>query len=259
MTARTRFTLCPVLVIATGFLATPARASVAVYDFESLNSAALAGQDNWTGSAASSVVAGTAPDTTLVAAGGAETDRVNDGAFGYAFTSSGSAAVYVDFLAGDTPESDFWLGRVSQAGADAHNLAFDLDIQGNTIHVYRDYVFVSLVNSPLPAEMQDTWVTLAAMIDFSANSNNGSLDLFVKKQGDPDANYQAVVTGLDMGLQSLTLADVRDPANWDGISISLSNNAVSQLDNIVIAVPEPASLVLLALGALSLVRRRTMK
>jgi hypothetical protein len=79
------------------------------------------------------------------------------------------------------------------------------------------------------------WVRSRLVMDLTANSGQGSGDLYYQNLSNGDVSFQPVagLQGINLGLDS-GASDARNPALWDGMWLHMEG-ATNQLDNVVLS------------------------
>lgn len=245
--------------------------AISVYTFESLTTPGdLPPQDNWSdassGGAFIDVTAGAGSNTSTVAVspGGGlsihQARRQNDGAFSIPnFTGTETNAYlqadfrvingvnfnfYVTGLGGISP----WIGIIDDVPAVPAIVTPHFALRGAS-HGTSDY-------APIPAGYdQGDWLRIRLEMDLTANGGNGFGDVSFQNLTQGDTGFTSVAALQD---RNLNMGAV-DASQWNTMGIRTDVDATaSQIDNLTTAVPEPSTLVLAALGLLSLgmTRRR---
>ena len=260
------------------------------YTFDRLSTGALTGQDGWTtyGSYhAFNVVAGTGNGASKVAYATTTPHnfsiRENDSNWSFTPHSGLVAAVQYDFqfkpgTDANATNSGIYFGLaadVDGTGTIGSTLerapAFGILMSEFGIQHLGDTVGYDLLGRPDVdfGVDADDWLRLQMLVD-RTESPDGLATLFFMNLTKGDTDWTQINdTPIDLGLTARYEGDyavLRDPANWDTMMIVRAASIGMQVDNIVPnavpAVPEPASLVLLLLGAVAvgmLGRRRARR
>ncbi|MCC7191659.1 MAG: PEP-CTERM sorting domain-containing protein [Phycisphaeraceae bacterium] len=244
-----------------------------VYTFESLSTGAIATQDNWTsyaGVASVGTPSGTGnPSTRVFVGSGLESfgSRINNGSFSIpTFTGSETAAVLqFDFRlpTGGNRQATFGVGYdvngsgSVQAGVALKELSpvIGADYYSGTPHfmvmINGGTFFLSYTTFPSGFAVGD-WIRVRLDMDLTANSGNGSGVL--SAQNLTTSGAMTAITG-PLNLSLLTSGPA--PSLWNAMYAEAYGGASGgQSDNLTVLVPEPASLGLLALGAVMIFPRK---
>jgi len=240
-------------------LCLPAHAAVFTYNFESLSSGALSGQDNWTSISGSSFIvtngAGTNTSQVVGTGGSAGSNfagRVNDGSFSFG-SLAGVTSVTLGFdtryvnggTGGVSNQAHFFLNNSPSGSTQS---AF-FGLQGNNLTI-NNAAFA------LPGGLNfDDWISLRLVMDLTANGGDGSGSLLYKNLTDGETSYSAVA-----GLQgiNLNLDPLQNPLLWDRMMLRTGFYEGNKIDNLYIetSVPEPSRAFLVALGFAGFILRR---
>ncbi len=249
-----------------------------VYTFESLSTGAIATQDNWTsyvGGAAVDTPSGTGnPSTRVFTASGATNiesfgSRINDGSFSIpAFTGSETAAVLQFDL------------RLTTSGNNQATFGVGYDVNGSgsveagialkelSPVIGADYIsgtpsFIVAINGghfpflAYPAFPSGfaagDWIRVRLDMDLTANGGDGSGVL--SAQNLTTSGAMTAITG-PLNLSLLTSGPA--PSLWNAMYAESYGGTANggESDNLTVLVPEPASLGLLALGAVMIFPRK---
>ncbi len=261
-------------------------AAAAVYTFEGLSAGTLAGQDNWAKSGPTYngglVTTGAGVNGTKVAAGSSETNsatetavgRVNDGNWSYPLDfNDTSYALQVDTRYGG---STYWTfgydansnGSIAYGSGEIAGLLF----VGSSV-IGANVTGAWTFDSSLPATTNaGDWLRVAWVTDWTTGTY-GTMSVYMKNLTDGETDFQPIaglqgldINGLDWGTWRANATGDASKAglfnlvdNADAFATFGLNFNNTQFDNITVGhfvLPEPASLSLLGIGGVLLLRRR---
>lgn len=233
-------------------LCASAQAALITYDFESLNTGGIVGQDNWVNSG--NVAIGTGVNTSqILVSGGTYAQRTDDANFDMEYDNTDTAAILqFDVLCNTTTLNR--TARLSVGGGGSNSPTFGFN--GGEFE-YReanggDTTKVALSGDDAASD----WYSLQLVMDFSGETAS----LYYKNLTDGDTAFAAVTGMQDLNL--IKAATTIDPSGWEKITVrtdgSVTDRMVDNLTFNAVAVPEPATLGLvgLAFGGLVMMRRR---
>lgn len=273
--------ILPILIgaaIGLGAAVPAAPAAMSTYDFEGLTSNSnLAGQDNWVFRSTNyievtEVVAGNGSNTTKVASqpitanANYSESRVNDGNFSYpAFSNTETQAIFeFDYLdekgtayfgvGYDGGDSSFTLGEIA-LWFGVSNLNVELEQPSG---VGADNYSVAFINRGVTGNQGD-WYTIRLEADFVADT--GTFYYKNLTQNDPSFTLIGTATNLLVGSAPYNSGPTSLPATWNSMYLIMyggGGNGPTQVDNLRLGteeIPEPASVTLLAVSAVLLLKR----
>ena len=254
----------PVLAIAAALVAfsvavlAPTSASASTtetdYTFENLSqTGTLSGQDNWqtlTSASATVTTPGGSGDPSANAASSGPRDpleRTNDGNFAFpTIPATGPAVFQADLRLTGTDVN-------SQSGFGLAEFGVGVGFRYYTYGT-RQFDFLRNDNSHVlvsfPSRIgTDDWLRLQLAVDMGANTAS----MFYEDLTLGDTSFSPIAGMQNMTFRSGGVGGTPLPATWNAMWLDI---AQGQADNLVVAIPEPASLGLLAAGGMMLLRRR---
>jgi hypothetical protein len=232
--------------------------AISNYDFQSLNPGVLGGQDNWVhdDTAMAMVVAqDSLPGNGTKAMGNSFYDgmgvhysyRANNGAFSFPTLSSSNSSLYFQFDARvlSTSDNQALFDLCGYYDATHFNYSPQFGMSGQYFYIRRaNHGTVDTVAIPSRIAAND-WVRIRLAMDFTANSGNGVGNLSYLDLTKADPIFFPLISSEPLDIKSTSYYN---PATWNRMEIR-TGFAVNQfVDNLTVAVPEPAAICLLGIG-----------
>ena len=227
-----------------------------VYDFESLNPGALAGQDQWTldsGGGSASVIADSADpeNTTKVARHDqsavpqlpAVLTRINNATFNYLSFEGNETAAVIQFEATGEYVAVLALGRdLNDDGllrAQNGELGPSFGVSDRNFLVQQANEGTSYTDNfnagGGDGNSGNDWYRIQLRMDFTANAGDGIGSLYFKNLSQNDSSFHSVSGTRNVPLGLTRLPSTARPAHWNAVRITLlsNGNSVPGIDNII--------------------------